>query len=473
VAIVVGVAVAIGLVGGHSFPDYDATFALIWGREITHGVAPNYKLPFRPAGHPLTTLVGVVGSPLGRDGAAELLRWVALLGAGAFVASVFRFGQALFGTLAGVVAAALLFTRSPLWGYSLLGFMDAWAATFVVWAALLEVHRPRRGLPVFVLLALAGLIRPEVWLFVAAYWVWIAIGSPTRALKLLPLAALGPLAWIAWDLATSQTFLGSVATAEGLPVATSAAGNGLNRAPDALVRYLGGFARPPEVIAAAVGAALLALSDWRRGVLPAALLVLNVFTFVVVAARNGPLEQRYLLVASAMGLVFAGYAIAQIAPTARVSAQARGTRPPPALRGPGIRIVAGVLAAACILYAPIDARRMADLRDQVTVANAVDSELRAVVQSDAAKCGLRGHVHVPDVRLRPFIAYWAGAPLERIDTSPGGTASLSPQDTVAQQLVSRSLPEHTERNPLPNQPADPDVLSSSQGWSLSGACARQ
>jgi hypothetical protein len=472
VAIAVGVAVAIRLVGGHSFPDYDATFALIWGREIVHGVAPDYKLPFRPAGHPLTTLVGVVGSPLGRDGAAELLRWVALLGAGAFVASVFRFGQALFGTLAGALAAFLLFTRSPAWGYSLLGFMDVWAATFVVWAALLEAHRPRRGAPVFVLLALAGLIRPEVWLFVAAYWVWIAIGSLSRALKLLPLAALGPLAWIAWDLVTSQTFLGSVATAEGVPVATSAAGNGLSRAPDALVRYLGGFARPPEVIAAAVGAALVALSDWRRGVLPAVLLVLNLFTFVVVAARGGPLEQRYLLVASAMGLVFAGYAIAQIAPDGRSAAEARAGAAA-SLHARGLRIVAAVLAVACIVYAPIDVRRIADLRAQVRVADAVDSELRDVVRSAAAKCGLRGHVHIPDVRLRPFIAYWAGVPLERIDTAPGGTASLRPRDTVAEQLVSRSLPEHTERKPLPDQPPDPAVLASSRGWSLTGTCARQ
>jgi hypothetical protein len=60
-AIAVAVALAIGLVGGHSLPDYDATFALIWARDIAHGSAPDYTLPFRPAGHPLTTLVALIG----------------------------------------------------------------------------------------------------------------------------------------------------------------------------------------------------------------------------------------------------------------------------------------------------------------------------------------------------------------------------------------------------------------------------
>ena len=50
VAIAVGTAVAIGVIGGHSLPDYDATFALIWGRDIAHLNQPDYSLPFRPAG---------------------------------------------------------------------------------------------------------------------------------------------------------------------------------------------------------------------------------------------------------------------------------------------------------------------------------------------------------------------------------------------------------------------------------------
>jgi len=435
------VAVAIGLIGGHAPPDYDASFALIWGRDIAHGMTPDYSLPFRPAGHPLTTFVGVIGAPLGRDGAAELLRWVALLGAGAFVAAVFRLGQVLFGTAVGALAAVVLFTRAPLWGFSLLSFTDAWAAAFVVWAAVLEARTPRRGAPVFVLLGLAGLLRPEAWLFAAAYWVWIAIGSPSRALKLVPLVALGPLAWIVWDLATAGSFLSSVGTANGIPVAISSSGHGTGRTPDALARFVGGFVRPPELVAAVVGAVMLLRAGWRKAALPAALLVLNVVAFTIVAERGGPIEQRYLLVAAAMVLLSAAYAIADGRP----------------------RVVGIILALACLAYVPVDVGRIVDLRNQVRTADSVYSELRDLLEAPSARCALRGRVQVKDVRLRPFVAYWGKIPPERVDFGPGGTGAVIALDPLAIELSSRSLPKATSGNSNADHPH----------WRLAGACARQ
>jgi hypothetical protein len=454
VAIAVVVALAIGLIAGHVLPDYDATYALIWGSDIFHGRIPDYSLPFRPAGHPLTTLVGVIGAPFGREGAAELLRWVALLGAGAFVASAFRLGRVLFGTAAGVVVALLLFTRSPLWGFSELAFMDAWAAAFVVWAAALEARTPRRGAPVFVLLALAGLLRPEVWVFAVAYWVWIAIGSRSRALRLIPLAALAPLVWIAWDLATAHSFLGSVSTSEGLPVATSAGGHGLGRVPDALARFIGGFMRPPEAAAAVAGAAMLALAAGGRAARPAtrlavpagrvaipvALVALNVITFAIVAYRKGPLEQRYLLVAAGVLLVLSAYAIARGAP----------------------RPLGWLLALACLAYAPVDVARLGDVRAQVRTADAVYSDLRDVIEARAGRCTLSGYVHVPDVRLRPLVAYWGGIPPARVGTDARGSADVVALNALARELSSRSLP------------ADPDASPPrGRSWRLAGPCARQ
>ena len=450
-AIAVVTAVAIGLIGGHSLPDYDATYALIWGRDIAHAHAPDYSLPYRPAGHPLTTLVAIIGTPLGRDGAAELLRWVSLLGAGVFVAATFRFGQALFGTLAGAIAAVLLATRSPLWGFSELMFMDAWAAAFVVWAALLEYRTPRRGPAVFVLLALAGLLRPEVWLFAVAYWAWIALGSRQRALRLAPLALLAPIVWAVFDLVTVQQFLGSVKTDAGLPTPESTGGHGIGHAPSSLVRFVGGFVRAPEAVAAVVGAALLLRSDWRRAALPAALVALNVLTFALVAVRNGPLEQRYLLVAASMVLVIAGYAIAQLAHAAT-------------LPGPGRRVArigAAVLALACIAYAPIDVRRLDDLHDKVATSNAVYSELSDLVQAPRARCLLRSGAHVPDLRLRPVVAYWGEVAPAQVNTGPGPGATVIPLTPAAHELSSRSLP------------ADPDTKPGAPPrWRIAGACAQ-
>lgn len=462
-AIAAVVAVAIRLVGGHAFPDYDATFALIWGRDLAHGHEPNYHLAYRPAGHPLLTLFTLVVSPLGRTAAADAVRWLALLGAGWFVVAALRAGQAAFGLTAGVVAAVVLATRTATLGFPLLSFLDPLAAGFVLYALALELQRPRRGGVVLVLLALAGVVRPEAWLLAAAYWLWLLRGSRARALRLAPLAALGPLAWVAWDLATSQTFLGSVRPDPNAPV-TSTYGRGVSHVPTALVHFLGGYLRPPEAIAAAIGILIALVRRDRRATLPLTLLVLNVLAFALVATGRGPLEQRYLLVAITILVLFAAYAITQL-PRTRAGAPSRSRT--------GARVAAAVLAVACVAYAPVDVSRIVRLHDRVRVANALDSELRDTITAQRARCGLRGHVHLADIRLRPFIAYWGAIPLERIGTEPGGTGSLEPRDSAAQELVSSSLPAHTARTPIPTTEHVP-VLASSRGWLLTGRCgARQ
>ena len=43
-----------------------------------------------------------------------------------------------------------------------------------MWAAALEAARPRRGTVVFVLLACAGLLRPEAWLLTGLYFLWMS-----------------------------------------------------------------------------------------------------------------------------------------------------------------------------------------------------------------------------------------------------------------------------------------------------------
>ena len=81
---------------------------------------------------------------------------------------------------------------------------------FVVWAAVLEARRPRRGWPVLVLLGLAGLLRPEAWLYAGAYWLWLfpARDWPDR-LKLLALAAAAPVIWALSDLVITGDLLWS------------------------------------------------------------------------------------------------------------------------------------------------------------------------------------------------------------------------------------------------------------------------
>jgi hypothetical protein len=466
VAIAVGAAVAIGVLAGHSFPDYDATFALVWGHDLAHGHGPDYGLPYRPGGHPLTTALATVLSVLGRSGAAEAMRWIVLLGAGALVAGVFRLGQALFGTAAAALAAIVLLTRTPVWGFSLLGYMDVPAAALIVWAAVLEVRKPRRGASVLVLLLLAGLVRPEPWLMAGAYWIWLAWGGRWRAaLRLAPLVVAGPLLWIAWDAATSQTFLGSVRTEAGVPVGPSAGGHGLHDAPRALARFLGGFLRPPEAIAAAAGAALALVRIRERplALVPLGILAVNVAGFVLIAWSGGALEQRYLFPAAAMLVLLAGYA-------ALGWLRDQAPRMAPAWRAAGL-----VFAVAFLAYSPVDIDRLHDLRTRVIAADNSYSALRDVVRSDAARCALGGRVHIPNARLRPFVAYWGGVPLERAYTDPPTTGDIQATDSIAQQVSSRSLPSDTRMGPVSvaAPPAGFRVAAQQDGWRLAGRCARQ
>ena len=51
----------------------------------------------------------------------------------------------------------------------------------VVWAAVLEAARPRRGVPVLMLLALAGMLRPEAWVLSGLYWLWLFLAGDLAA----------------------------------------------------------------------------------------------------------------------------------------------------------------------------------------------------------------------------------------------------------------------------------------------------
>ena len=50
----------------------------------------------------------------------------------------------------------------------------------IVWAGALEAARPRRGPVVFLLLAAAGLMRPEAWILAGLYFLWMSWDATWR-----------------------------------------------------------------------------------------------------------------------------------------------------------------------------------------------------------------------------------------------------------------------------------------------------
>src|SRR4051812_46365592 len=164
---------------GHAFLNYDTFYALVWGDEVVHGLTPQYDAPVAPTPHPLAIAVGMFASLFGDAGEGVMLG-IVLFAIGWLVVGVYRLGRESFAWPVGVLAAVILATRAPPLNFGIRGYVDLPAIAFVVWAAVLEARRPRRGWPVLVLLGLAGLLRPEAWLFIAVYWLWLLPGRTWR-----------------------------------------------------------------------------------------------------------------------------------------------------------------------------------------------------------------------------------------------------------------------------------------------------
>ena len=96
-----------------------------------------------------------------------------LLAFGALVYLAFALGRELFSPWVGVVAALVVLTRPAMQRDALLAYQDVPFAALIVGATLLEARRPRRGAAVLVVLALAGLLRPEAWVLAGLYWLWM------------------------------------------------------------------------------------------------------------------------------------------------------------------------------------------------------------------------------------------------------------------------------------------------------------
>src|SRR5271170_3843787 len=172
------VAALIGYLAFPTYPTYDSFYTLLWGRDLLHLHLPDFSVYRGPTEHPLAIAFGMFCSLFGQGGA----RLMVFGSIGSFVAAVagmYRLGRLCFGPLVGLIAALLLLSRFFIENLAAEGYLDISYVALVVWAVVLEVERPRRGWPVFVTLAAAGMLRPDAWVLSGAYWLWCC--WPTRS----------------------------------------------------------------------------------------------------------------------------------------------------------------------------------------------------------------------------------------------------------------------------------------------------
>lgn len=290
-----------------TYPNYDSLYSLIWGDEILHGQLPSFEVYRAPTEHPLALVFGALMSLFGTGGdrlmvGATLASYVAL------VAGLFRLGSAAFTPLVGLIAAALLLSRFDFAFLAARGYIDIPYLAFVVWAAALEAGRPRRGTPVFVLLTLAGLMRPEAWLLIGLYWLWYVWPRTTpwrTRIATAALTATGPLIWAAVDGIVTGDPLYSLHSTSTLAEELGRS-HGLSAVPQATWAFLTSLDKAPVVYAALAGVLLAIALVPRRLGMPFLLLVVGLATFGLVGVAGLSIIDRYLLVPSLMVMIFAG-----------------------------------------------------------------------------------------------------------------------------------------------------------------------
>ncbi len=309
---VAGVCAALLALFPLGFPNYDTIYALLWGREIAHGMSPDLGAPLAPTPHPLAELLGAAAAPLG-GGAVDLTMVLAYLSLGLVGYLVYRLGALWFDRPVGAVAALIVLTRAPFLSNGLRAYVDLPYIALCLGALVLETRRPRAGWPVLALLALAGLLRPEAWLFslaYLAYLLWPERGEllARRNLALAALALAGPLLWALFDWVTAgspiHSFTGTRETVDELARQTG---------PVDLVLYgprrLGEVLQWPGMVGALGGVALGLALLRRRARVGVAAAALALAAFAVLASAGLAIIPRYTMLAGALLAIFAALAL--------------------------------------------------------------------------------------------------------------------------------------------------------------------
>jgi hypothetical protein len=456
-------AAALWLLAGRGLANYDTLYALVCGREIAAGRTPDLDVPIAPTPHPLANLGAVLLAPLSNAGstlhgqaAIDLVLALSFVALAVLGWVVFALGRSWFGTWAGIAAALIVVTRIPVLDFGARAYVDIPFLALVLGALLLETRRPRAGAPVLLLLAVAGLLRPEAWLFAVAYAAWLC-WEARRPLPVAALALLAPVLWMAHDLAISgdplHSWLDTRESAQQLGRVT-----GLGNVPTAMPRRLGEILREPGLLAAA-GGGLLALA-WRRGErgvrLGAIAGVLAVVAFCILAAGGLPIRTRYLLLVSCILAVFAGAGLfgwQGLRPGARRTWWAR---------------FSALALVAFIVFVPLQAKRIASLRDALRIQDGIQADL-----GDAVARGRCTPFVVPNRRPVPLVALWRdvqpGSIADAQDGFPASGTYVFPRTPkVARDYILD--PSDLDRR-VPAPPAGWRERPGSASWRMAALCA--
>ena len=489
---IAAIALALWLAFRHGFANYDTFYALVWGDEIASGESPDLDVLLPPTPHPLATLAGIVLSPLG-DGAEDAVVAIAFASLGAIGYLTYRLGTEWFNRAVGALAAAIVLTRVPMLDFGVRAYVDIPYIALVLAALLAETKRPRAGWPVLALLAAAGLLRPEAWLFSGAYLLFITYGKftselagarrpPRRGRRLLApvkalfrpgellgltvLAVSAPVIWALSDLAFAGDALysltGTQDTVDTLERETGVSGL-VGEAP----QRLGEVVREPVLLGGAVGVVLAFVLMRERARLPLAAGALAIAAFSLLALGGLAVITRYLLLTGVIASIFCAVAVLGWM-----------------LLEPGGRRTAWIAAGAfvalvLIAFAPAQADRLNDLGDKIANQDRIQADLHDLADSGAFEPGC-APVSVPNTRPVPMLALWLDrAPSVIVPGRRVEDGELVPAEPVEGYYVRPAFPEIGDEFELdPNDPGERsgrvpprfEFVEVNESWELFAAC---
>ena len=305
VAVLAG-AIALRLAIGVGFANYDSLYSLVWGQQIARGETPSYKGPLTPTPHPLLELLGVILAPLGASATVSIVVALAYIALAALGYLAYDLGTRWFSWPVGIAAAALILSRYEILSYSVRAYVDIPYVVLVLAALAVETRRRRAGWPVLTLLGLAGLLRPEAWLFAAIYWLYLWRGSSAaERARLAVLVALAPALWGLSDLIITGHPLWSLTHTQST-ARTLKRPTGLVNVPYYGARRLGEVLAPDGLVAGVLGAALALWLTRSRAVLGAAAGGLALVALALVASSGLPIQDRYVFLIAALAAIFGG-----------------------------------------------------------------------------------------------------------------------------------------------------------------------
>ena len=450
-------------VGFDQYLNYDARYALLWARDLYHGVTPDYTADFAPTPHPLETWISVLAVPFG-DGADALMIWIILLCFGLLVWLTYRLGATLFHPAVGIVTALVVATRPALFRDALIGYQDTAFACAIVGAVLLEAKRPRRGEAVMGLLILAGLMRPEGWALGGLYALWMLPACTwPRRIRLLLMAGVAPVLWAAMDWYVTGDPLHSLHGTADLAEAVDRRREP-EQAPFWTLQYFGYVLREPIVAGLPVGLFFAWRFRLRAAILPLVVVAVMVAVFMIGPFFGLPLIGRYVRTPSVLLALFYGLAVAGWL-----------------LLDPGRRrqlwmwigIAVGGLS---LLFLPwhvgmvVDTRRNLDQR-----ARAYES-LRDVagqprLQAAVAACG--GTLSAAEHRILPHLRWWMDLEPHAVTTVEADVSPL--QRVIVTPKESRAMRRfYRDQFPRPDIPTTYAATGGNRNWSVRAdrACAR-